>query len=83
MKLAFKLCRSIILIHFNIEGAGEIRAVDNGNAATDEPFQANYRKAFSGLALVIVGSNGIPGPIKLTATSEGLATTAIDLKVRP
>jgi beta-galactosidase len=62
------------LVQFTVTGAGTIRAVDNGNAATEEPFQADHRKAFNGLALLIVsGKRGEPGKISVTAKSEGLA----------
>jgi beta-galactosidase len=38
-----------------------------------EPFQADHRKAFNGLALVIVrGECGKAGRVKITATGEGL-----------
>jgi beta-galactosidase len=61
------------LVRFKVEGAGRIAAVDNGNAATVEPFQADQRKAFSGMALLIVRSQrGQAGPIRITATSDGL-----------
>jgi len=56
-----------------VEGAGKIEAVDNGNAASVEPFQADHRKAFNGLALLIVRSRaGEAGRIQVTATSQGL-----------
>ena len=62
------------LVHFAVSGAGRIAAVDNGNAATVEPFQADRRKAFNGLALLVVGSKrGEKGPMKVTAASDGLA----------
>ncbi len=62
------------LVRFAVEGAGRIAAVDNGNPATVEPFQADHRKAFNGLALLIVRSKrGETGPIRVTATSDGLA----------
>ena len=32
------------LVQFRVEGAGRIAAVDNGNAATVEPFQATSAK---------------------------------------
>jgi beta-galactosidase len=61
------------LVRFHVEGAGRIAAVDNGNAATVEPFQADRRKAFSGMALLVVRSKrGEPGPIRITASSDGL-----------
>jgi beta-galactosidase len=62
------------LVRFAVEGAGRIAAVDNGNAASLEPFQADHRKAFSGLALLVVRSKrGERGEMRVTATSEGLA----------
>jgi beta-galactosidase len=70
------------LVHFKIAGPGSIAGVDNGNAASVEPFQADYRKAFSGMALLIVRSQaGKPGHIRVTATSESLAAadTTIDV----
>ena len=61
------------LVKFALDGPGKIAGVDNGNAATVEPFQADYRKAFNGLALVIVrGERGKAGRVKITATGEGL-----------
>ena len=42
------------LVKFEIEGPGEIVAVDNGDATSLEPFQAKQRKAFNGLCQVIV-----------------------------
>ncbi len=62
------------LVRFKVEGAGAIAAVDNGNAATTESFQGDSRKAFSGMALLIVRSNrGKGGAIKVAAASEGLS----------
>ena len=61
------------LVQFKVDGAGSIAAVDNGNAASVEPFQADHRKAFSGMALLIVRSRaGEPGEIKIAASSDGL-----------
>ena len=71
------------LVHFDVTGAGAIRAVDNGNAATTEPFHADHRKAFSGLALLIVRSErGQPGKIHVTATSDGLAQAVTEITTR-
>jgi beta-galactosidase len=68
------------LLQFRVDGAGRIAAVDNGNAASVEPFQATHRQAFNGLALVIVGSSaGAPGSIQLTANAEGLEPAKVVL----
>jgi beta-galactosidase len=57
--------------------------VDNGNAASLEPFQADRRQAFGGLALLIVRSKrGEAGPIAVTATSAGLARAQAHLTAR-
>jgi len=65
-------------IQFEIEGPGEIVAVDNGDATSFESFQAKERNAYNGLALVIVRANQ-PGKITLKAHADGLkdATTRI------
>ena len=61
------------LVKFKLEGPGSIAGVDNGNPATVEPFQAESRKAFNGLALLIVrGQRGKSGKVKITATGDGL-----------
>jgi len=68
-------------IDFTVSGPGEIAAVDNGNAATTDPFQASWRRAFNGMALVIIRSApGRVGEIQLTASSSGLRTTQVKLK---
>jgi beta-galactosidase len=65
--------RSKNQIQFEVTGPGEIAAVDNGDATSFEPFQAKERKAYNGLALVIVRSKpGETGEITLKATSTGL-----------
>ncbi len=71
------------LVHFAVTGAGALRAVDNGNAATEESFQADHRKAFSGMALLIVnGRKGQKGRIHVVATSDGLTQAATDVVTR-
>ncbi|MBZ5729106.1 MAG: DUF4982 domain-containing protein [Acidobacteriia bacterium] len=71
------------LVKFHLEGPATIAAVDNGNAASVEPFQADYRKAFNGLALAIVRpQKGKPGRIRLSATSEGLAAGGAQLEAK-
>jgi beta-galactosidase len=71
------------LVKFSVTGPATIAAVDNGNAASVEPFHADSRKAFNGLALVILRSRpGQPGRVRLTATSEGLTRGVIEITTR-
>jgi beta-galactosidase len=68
-------------IDFKITGPATITAVGNGNAASIEPFQANYRKAFNGLCLLVIKSiKGKSGEITIEASSKGLNSKIIKLK---
>jgi beta-galactosidase len=71
--------RSHNLVQFRIDGPGEIAAIGNGNAASHESFQANQRKAYNGLCLVIMRSRASAGTITLTAESEGLAGGSVTI----
>jgi beta-galactosidase len=57
---------------FRVTGAGSIAGVGNGNPVSHEPFNADRRKAFHGLALAVIRSSREPGGIRVTAESEGL-----------
>jgi len=71
------------LVRFQISGPGSIAGVDNGNPATVEPFHADYRKAFNGLALVIVRSRaGQAGTVRLRAAAERLAPAQTEITTR-
>ncbi|MGC3959508.1 MAG: beta-galactosidase GalB [Verrucomicrobiota bacterium] len=75
--------RSKNQLKFVIEGPGEIIATDNGDPTSFESFQAPERKAFNGLALVIVRAKaGESGKIKLTATAEGLANDSVTIRAK-
>jgi beta-galactosidase len=68
-------------INFSIEGPGEIVATDNGDPTNMVPFPSHERKAFNGLALVIVRSNaGKTGIIKVKAKSPGLIDAIVEVK---
>lgn len=68
-------------ITFSIDGPGEIVATDNGDPTSMVPFPSHQRKAFNGLALVIIrGKKGDPGSIKVTAKSAGLRDANVIVK---
>ena len=61
------------LVKFSVSGPGEIVATDNGDQTDFTVFPSHERKAFNGLALVIVkAKRGQKGTITVTAESEGL-----------
>jgi beta-galactosidase len=72
------------LVTFQVTGPAVIAAVDNGNAATVEPFQADHRKAFNGLALLIVrAKRGQSGRVRIAASSGALQSGMAQVDVRP
>jgi beta-galactosidase len=60
-------------IQFEIAGPGEIVATDNGDATSFESFQAHKKRAYNGMALVIVkAKKGQKGTIVVKAKSSNL-----------
>jgi beta-galactosidase len=70
------------LVKFQLTGEGSIAGVDNGSQVSHEPFKANYRKAFHGMALAIIQSKEQAGRITLKATAEGLAPASVVIEAR-
>jgi len=70
------------LVNFKITGPGFIAGVDNGDEVSHDPFKANYRKAFNGLALAIVQTQEKTGSITFTATSAGLKGATVVLQTK-
>jgi beta-galactosidase len=69
------------LIRFSVSGPGEIVATDNGDPTDFDSFSSGNRKAFSGLALVVVRSKpGQPGTIELKAESDSLQSATVTLQ---
>jgi beta-galactosidase len=70
-------------ITFDLSGPGKIIGVDNGNPVSHESFQANHRKAFNGMCLVIVQTTRTAGPMRLTARAEKMPPAEVDINSRP
>jgi beta-galactosidase len=69
------------LIKFEVDGAGEIVATDNGDATCYTPFQSHEREAFNGMALVIVkAKKGTTGNFTVKAISKGLVSGEIRIQ---
>lgn len=65
-------------ISFEVSGPGEIVATDNGDPADLVSFASKERRAFSGLALVIVRAKaGVSGPITVWAKSSNLQSDKV------
>ena len=64
-------------IVFEVSGAGHVTGVGNGDPSDHDPDKADYRDAFNGKCMVIVGAGEVPGRIKLIATSPGLKAASM------
>jgi beta-galactosidase len=67
-------------VAFEIQGAGRIIGVDNGNPASHEDYKANHRKVFNGLCLAVVQAAREPGKIRLVARAERLEEASIEIE---
>jgi beta-galactosidase len=75
--------RSLNDIHFEVTGLGEIVATDNGDPTDMTVFASHDRKAFNGLALVIVCAKpGQCGRVVVRARSPGLEASQITITAK-
>ncbi|HIZ86666.1 MAG TPA: DUF4982 domain-containing protein [Candidatus Coprenecus pullistercoris] len=65
-------------VRFEVSGAGQFRAVANGDPTCLELFHNPEMSAFSGMLTVIIRSGDTPGPITLTAKAKGLKKAVLE-----
>jgi beta-galactosidase len=70
------------MVTFNIKGNGFIAGTDNGYQASHESFKTKQRKAWKGMCLAIVQSNGKSGEIVLEAKADGLKAATVKINAR-
>jgi beta-galactosidase len=61
------------LITFKAAGPGRVVAVDSGDNASHEPFQASQRRAHQGRCFAVLKADKSKGRITVTASAPGLA----------
>jgi len=66
-------------IRFEVKGDGAFIGLDNGDPESHEDYRSNVRRAFHGLALAIVRSNGNKGAIEVTATGSSVRTGTVSI----
>ncbi|TNJ46574.1 DUF4982 domain-containing protein [Tamlana fucoidanivorans] len=70
------------LVNFSIDGEATLAAVGNGDQTSLASFQANERKAFNGLCMLIIKSTENSGIVKITASSEGLQPSTVNITTK-
>ncbi|MBT2289665.1 DUF4982 domain-containing protein [Paenibacillus albidus] len=68
-------------IRFEVEGAGILLGVGNGNPSSHEPDKATVRRAFNGWCLALVQASAEAGPVTVRAVSTGLASAEVVLQI--
>jgi beta-galactosidase len=69
-------------ISVSVSGAGRLLGLDNGRSDSHEIFSAGHMRAFSGMLLAIVQSNGEAGEITVEITGEGIHGAEVRLLAR-
>ena len=69
-------------IQFEISGDAQIVGVDNGNPVSHESLKGSAIKAFNGKCLVVVQAEEKTGEVVLTAKSEGLKESQVNIQIK-
>ncbi len=65
------------VVQLTIEGDGKLLGLDNGNPADHSSMKSSGRKVFNGLALAIIQSGGMKGPLRVRVESAGLSGDSV------
>lgn len=68
-------------ISFKLSGAGELAAVGNANPKEMASYRLPRRKTFQGRCLAVVRPTGAAGTITLQASSDGLESASVNIRV--
>jgi beta-galactosidase len=68
-------------INFEIEGPGVISAVDNGDNASSEPYQAKTRWTYKGKCIAIIKASADQGKVTIKANGENLKQGTVTIDV--
>ena len=71
------------LINFKAAGPGRVVAVDSGDNASHEPFQASQRRAYQGRCFALLKADAARGRISVTAAAPGLAPGSVTVEAAP
>lgn len=66
-------------VEFRIEGEGVLIGTDNGNPQDKTSMKSKLRNAYNGLALAVIQSTEKSGSIRITAVSQGLKDTELQV----
>jgi beta-galactosidase len=78
------LCpRADNLLFFEVEGAGKLKALCNGDPTDQTSFGSNYMRAFNGKIVATIESALEPGEIELKVTGGLLKSQSVNIQCKP
>lgn len=60
-----------------VEGAGHLVGLDNGDSTDEDSYKGNSRRLFSGKLLAIVETGTIPGAVRIRVSGKGLKSAEL------
>jgi beta-galactosidase len=69
-------------LNFNISGAANLIALDNGNHLSNDLFAGNKKRLHNGFALAILRAGQTPGSVTISITGAGLKPAELVLQVK-
>lgn len=70
-------------VRVQVEGAGRLIGLDNGDSADYDPYKGLSRRLFSGKLMAVIGAKLEPGEIRMTVSSPGLENASLTLEAYP
>ncbi len=67
------------LVHFNLDGPGEIVGVDNGDPTSHLSLKGTKMNAMAGKCMVIIQSTNTTGTLQLSAKADGISVGEIEI----
>ena len=60
-----------------VEGAGHLVGLDNGDSTDEDSYKGNSRRLFSGKLLAIIETGTIPGAVRIRVSGKGLKSAEL------
>ena len=60
-----------------VEGAGHLVGLDNGDSTDEDSYKGNSRQLFSGKLLAIIETGTIPGAVRISVSGKGLKSAEL------
>ena len=68
-------------VHIQVEGAGELVGMDNGDSTETDGYKTYSRRLFSGKLLAVIKAGTTAGELKIKVTSQGLLDQSLVIPV--